>query len=149
MVRMHAVNHCAMASVGVRVKRPTKYLLLLCLLVPCWKKTNIVHELVQAKKEKSRQPRMVHALLASRMSSCWPPWTVEEGDVASLFVKDLGLALAPNMSRPITDLQRGQQWIGIYCRKKEGSLCFWTSRFQVIQCMFVRGFAPKIEELTT
>ena len=29
--------------------------------------------------------------------SCWPPWTVEEGDIASFFVKDLGLALAPEM----------------------------------------------------
>ena len=29
--------------------------------------------------------------------SCRPPWTVEEGDIASFFVKDLGLALAPKM----------------------------------------------------
>ena len=27
------------------------------------------------------------------MVSYWPPWTVEEGDVASFFVQDLGLAL--------------------------------------------------------
>ena len=29
--------------------------------------------------------------------SCWPPWTVEEGNIASLFVKGLGLAQAPKM----------------------------------------------------
>ena len=30
--------------------------------------------------------------------SCWPPWTVKEGDIASFFlVQDLGLALAPKM----------------------------------------------------
>ena len=29
--------------------------------------------------------------------SSWPPWTAEEGDIASFFVKDLGLALAPKM----------------------------------------------------
>ena len=27
--------------------------------------------------------------------SCWPTWTVKEGDIAIYFVKDLGLALAP------------------------------------------------------
>ena len=29
--------------------------------------------------------------------SCWPPWTVEEGDPAIFVVKDLGLSLAPKM----------------------------------------------------
>ena len=29
--------------------------------------------------------------------SCWPPWTVDEDDIANFFVKDLGPALAPKM----------------------------------------------------
>ena len=31
------------------------------------------------------------------MPTCWPPWTLEEGDMAFFFVTDLGLALAPKM----------------------------------------------------
>ena len=46
------------------------------------------------------EARMPHALLATRMPhtylvACRPPWTVEAGDIAVFFVKELGLALAP------------------------------------------------------
>ena len=37
------------------------------------------------------------ATRTSRLVSCCPSWTVEEGDIASFFVMDLGLALAPKM----------------------------------------------------
>ena len=58
------------------------------------------HELVQA-----HHPKISSAMNAACNSnsnvtylvSCWPPWTVAEGDMARFFVKDLGLALAPKM----------------------------------------------------
>ena len=62
----------------------------------------IQYQLVQAYHPKFRQPRRPHAI-ATPMShtrcllSCWPPWTVEEGDTANSFDKDLALALAPKM----------------------------------------------------
>ena len=47
------------------------------------------YELVQAKKNKFRQPRMPHAINSNSnvtyWESCWPPWTVEEGHIASFF----------------------------------------------------------------
>ena len=74
-----------------------------------------------------------------------------EGDIAIFFVKDLGLALAPkmcpNQSQTFkrSNIDRHLTAVG---RKKMSHFFFLTSRFQVLQGMFVESFAQKIEELT-
>ena len=75
---------------------------------------------------------------------------MEEGDIAIFFAKDLGLALAPKMcpdqSQAFKKVNNSQAFtVG---RKKKDPLFFWTSRFQVLQGMFVQSFAQVFEELT-
>ena len=41
--------------------------------------------------------------------ACLPPRTVEEGDIAALFLEDLGLALSPKKRPDQPGLQRGQR----------------------------------------
>ena len=68
-------------------------------------------------------------------------------DIASFFVKDLGLALAPKMcpdqSQALKDVNSCQAFtVGnmyIYI--------FWTSRFQLLQGMLVQSLAQIFEEL--
>ena len=64
----------------------------------------------------------------------------------------LGLALAPKMcpdqSQTFKEVNN-RYLVGVYCRKKKMTrFFFWTSRFQVLQGMFVQSFGQKIEELT-
>ena len=68
----------------------------------------------------------------------------EEGDIASFFVEDLGLALAPKMclDQSHTFEEVKKRYAFTVGKKK------WTSRFQVLQGIFVQSFAPKFEELT-
>ena len=60
--------------------------------------------------------------------------------MAIFFVKDLGLALAPKMypdrSQAFKEVNNSQAFtVG---RKKTSHFFFWTSRFQVLQDMFVQ-----------
>ena len=53
------------------------------------------------------------------LASCWPTWTVEEGDMASCFFRS-GPRTGPsgeNMSPPTMGVQKGQQWSGVYVRR--------------------------------
>ena len=53
----------------------------------------------------------------------WSPWTaVEEGDIASLFVRGLQSrtgACSENVSPPTTELQKRQQWPGGFIGKRQ------------------------------
>ena len=82
---------------------------------------------------------------------------MEEGDVlvASFFVKDLGLALAPKMcpdqSQAFKEVSKSQAFT--VAEKKcriifSVDLYFLTSRLQVVQGVFVESFAQIVEELT-
>ena len=71
---------------------------------------------------------------------------MKEGDIASFFVKDLGLALAPKMcpdqSQAFKEVNNREAFTGRK-KKKMAHFFFWTSRFQVLQGMFVQSFAQK------
>ena len=72
---------------------------------------------------------------------------MEEGNIASLFVKGLGLAQAPKMcpdqSQAFKEVNNSQEG-----KTKKKTFFFGTSRFQVLQGMFVQSFAQIFEELT-
>ena len=72
---------------------------------------------------------------------------MEESDIASLFGKDLGLALAPKMcpdqSQASKEVNSSQAFTA--GRKKLDPFFFWTSRSQVLQGMFVQSFAQILE----
>ena len=69
-----------------------------------------------------------------------------EGDISSFFMKDLGLALAPKMcpgqSQTFKEVNNSQT----FTVKKYPF--FWTSRFQVLQGMFVQSLAQKLDDLS-
>ena len=67
--------------------------------------------------------------------------------------KDLGLALAPKMcpdqSQAFKEVKEVIVVKAFFVgRRKMNHLFFWTSRFQVLQAMFVQIFAQIFEELT-
>ena len=75
--------------------------------------------------------------------------TVEEGDRASFSVKDLRLALTPktcpDQSQDFKEVTSRQAFtVG---RKQDGPF-FLTSRFQVLEGMFVQCLAQIFEELS-
>ena len=82
---------------------------------------------------------------------CWPSWTLEEGDIAGFFCQENRTdASAENVSGPTTGLRRGQKQSGVSVgRKYLSPIFFRTSRFQVLQGMFVQSFAQMFEELKT
>ena len=64
---------------------------------------------------------------------------MKEGDIASFFVKDLGLALAPKMCPDLSKAFKEVNNSQAYRRKKKiAPFFFLTSRFQVLQGMFVK-----------
>ena len=84
--------------------------------------------------------------------SCWPPWTVDEDDTASFFVKELGPALAPKMfpdqSQAFKEVNHSQAFTA--GRKKipcffQWPFFFWTSLFQVFQGIFCTEFRANIK----
>ena len=80
------------------------------------------------------------------MVSFWLPWTAEEGDTARILLKGLGFALGAKMradqAQAFKEIKNSQAFtVG---RKNK----FCTSRFQVLQGMFVQSFAQIFEELT-
>ena len=62
---------------------------------------------------------------------------MEERDIASFFVEDLGLALAPKFCPHRSQALK-------YVNNRQA----FTSRFQVLQGMFLQSFAQIFEELT-
>ena len=92
--------------------------------------------LVQVKRRKLSSTRMPLGLINSNvifLVSYWPLWTVEEGDNASFYVRDLGLALLilVNVSPPTTGFQKGQQRSGVFVVEHASPYFFWASRMQV------------------
>ena len=73
---------------------------------------------------------------------------MEEDDISSFFVEELGLVVVPKLcrdqSQAFKDVNNSQAFTG---RRKE-RLFFWTSRFQVLQGMFVQSFAQTFEDRT-
>ena len=82
--------------------------------------------------------------------SYWPPWTVEEGDVATFFVQDLGLALAaktcPHRPQAFKTVNNGQAFP--WEEKFDFPVFIWTSRFQVPQGNPTKSFAQMFEHVT-
>ena len=74
-------------------------------------------ELVQDKRRKFSPPRMplapsIRMLHTRYLLSYWPPWTVEEGDMATFFSWPRIGASGENVSAPATGHQKGQKWSG-------------------------------------
>ena len=65
-------------------------------------------------------------------------------------MKDLGLALAPKVCVPTNHRPSERSVIVRHLPQEENkmTLFFWTSRFQLLQGMFVQSFAQTFEELT-
>ena len=73
---------------------------------------------------------------------------MEEGDIFGCFVKDVGLALPPKMRAYQSQALKEVKIRKAFTAGRENmAISFWTSRFQVLQGMFVR-FPQILEERT-
>ena len=75
---------------------------------------------------------------------------MEEGDIASFLAKDLGLALAPKTCPDQSQAFKEVKYSRAFTveRIEKIPIFFWTSRFQVLQGIFVQSFFAQIFELT-
>ena len=86
---------------------------------------------------------------ATYLVSCWPPWSMEEGGMACFFCQGPRTGASAENVSPTNHRPSNRSNIDRYLlqEKKMSHFFFWTSRFQVLQGMFVQNFAKKFEEL--